>query len=135
MSRTDVLLRGMALKDAVEKTSQAKASQDDWRLIFDCINIVEQLAKMKVVQGLDVIEELQDTIVHVMDRQRDTGAKSLRSGELAALRDFAADYATILRGVTQQEYMRAQAAVEDRIRRILSSETIPASVRVVEATA
>ncbi len=51
----------------------------------------------------------------------------------AALQDFAADYASILGGVTQQQYMLAQRGVEDRIRRILSGERIPASVRVVEA--
>ena len=135
MSRADVIKRGMGLHDAVGKTAKATATQDDWRLIFDCVNIVEQLARMKIVAGLDVLEALQTQVVGVMDRQRDTGTKSLRSCELAALRDFAADYTTILRGVTQQQYMQAQRAVEDRIRRILSSETIPASVRIVEAVA
>ena len=135
MSRSDVLKRGMNLADAVEKASRGHAGQEDWRLIFDCVNIVEQLARMKIVAVLDVLEALQAQIVGIMDRQRETGTKALRAVELGALRDFAADYTTVLRGVTQQQYMTAQRAVEDRIRRVLSSETIPASVRVIEAVA
>lgn len=133
MSREDVIRRGMDLSEAVQRASQGKASKEDWRLIFDCINVIEQLARMKVLQGLDVLEELQATVMQIMDRQRDTGTKALRATELTALRDFAADYTTVLRGVTQQQYMNAQRAVEDRIRRMLASERIPASVHVVEA--
>jgi hypothetical protein len=133
MSRSDVLKRGMNLSDAVEKASRAQATKEDWRLIFDCINIIEQLARMKVLAGLDVLEALQATVMGIMDRQRSAGTKALRAAELADLRGFAADYTTVLRGVTQQQYMTAQRAVEDRIRRLLSSETIPASLHVVEA--
>lgn len=132
MSRQDVLMRGLNLADAVQRTSTGTATKEDWRLVFDCINVVEQLARMKVVQGLDVLEQLQATVVQIMDRQRDTGTKALRASELAELRGFAADYTEILRGVTQQQYMQAQRAVEDRIRRVLSGERIAASVRVVE---
>jgi len=135
LSKDDVIKRGMNLRDAVERASRAQATKDDWRLIFDCINVIEQLARMKVVQGLDVLEALQATVLQIMDRQRSAGIKALRSSELADLRGFAADYATVLSGVTQQQYMNAQRAVEDRIRRLLSSETIPASVHVVEAVA
>ena len=133
MSRDDTLVRSMALRDAVEKASKGAATRDDWRLIFDCINLVDQLARMRVLQGLDVLEALQETVMQVMDRQRDTGTKALRAQELAALRDFAADYATVLRSVTRQQYAQAQRAVEDRIRRMLSSETIPESARVAVA--
>lgn len=133
MSKADVIQRASNLRDAVEAASRGQADKAAWRLVFDCINVVEQLARMKVVQGLDVIEELQATVAGVMDRQRETGTRALRASELAALRNFAADYTAILSGVTQQQYMQAQKGVEDRIRRILSGERIPASLRVVEA--
>ena len=133
LSVTDTIKRAQNLHDAIERASRAEASQDDWRLIFDAINIIEQLCRMRVLEGLDVLEGLQETVVSIMDRAKKTGTKALRASELAALREFRADYATVLRGVTQQQYFRAQAAVEDRIRRVLSGERIPASVRVVEA--
>lgn len=133
MSKTDVIKRATVLRDAVECAAKGVALQGDWRLIFDCINVTEELARMKVVQGQDVIEALQNTIADLMDRQKATGTKALRASELAALRDFAADYAEIMSGVTQQQYMTAQRGVEDRIRRILSTESIPASLRVVTA--
>lgn len=132
LSKTDVIQRAGNLRDAVERTSRAQASTADWRLIVDCINVVEALAKAKIVQGMDVLEDLQQIVADVMDRQRDTGANALRAGELAALRDFAADYASVISGVTQNQYMTAQRSVEDRIRRILSGERIPASTRVIE---
>jgi hypothetical protein len=133
MSKTDALTRADRLAQCVEKASRAEASLNDWRHLFDCVNITEELCKAKVAQGLEVIEALQVVIADIHDRHKATGTRSLRAAELAALRDFAADYAAIISGVTQQQYMQAQCKVEDRVRRILSGERIPASVRVVEA--
>jgi hypothetical protein len=133
LSRDDVLIRAESLHSKVELIAQGKATQDDWRWVFDCINAVEELCRMKIAQGLDVVESLQEVMAEVLDRQKATGTKALRASELAALRDFAADYTEILSGVTQQQYMTAQRRVEDRIRRVLSGERIPASWKVVEA--
>jgi len=133
LSRDDVLIRADNLRAKVELIAQGKATQDDWRWVFDCINAVEELCRMKIAQGLDVVESLQEVMAEVLDRQKATGTKALRASELAALRDFAADYTEILSGVTQQQYMTAQRRVEDRIRRVLSGERIPASWKVVEA--
>lgn len=133
LSRDDVLIRADNLRAKVELVAQGKATQDDWRWIFDCLNAVEELCLMKIAQGLDVVESLQEVMAEVLDRQKATGTKALRASELAALRDFAADYTEILSGVTQQQYMTAQRRVEDRIRRVLSGERIPASWKVVEA--
>jgi hypothetical protein len=133
LSRDDVLIRADNLRAKVELVAQGKATQDDWRWIFDCLNAVEELCLMKIARGLEVVESVQELMAEVLDRQKTTGTKALRASELAALRDFAADYTAILSGVTQQQYMTAQRRVEDRIRRVLSGEKIPASWKVVEA--
>ena len=133
LSRNDVLLRAERLKLAVDQACMGQATPADWRQVFDAVNMTEQLIRMRVAQGREVVEGLQEAIEAIHDRQRDTGTKGLKADERAMLRDFAADYASILGGVTQQQYMLAQRGVEDRIRRILSGERIPASVRVVEA--
>ena len=132
LSPIDVTRRAFRLRECVELAAKGQALQDDWRHVFDCINVVEQLARMKVVKGLDVLEALQDVVEGIHERHKATGTRALRFDELAALRDFSADYASVISGVTQQQYMTAQRGVEDRIRRILSGERIPASLRVVE---
>ena len=133
MSTTDALKRAEALKLQVEEACGGRASLADWRGIFDAVNMAEEWMRMKVAAGIDVISDLQSMIEALMTRQRETGSRALYAGEKAALRDFAADYAGLLSGVTQQQYMNAQRGVEDRIRRILSGERIPASIRIVEA--
>lgn len=133
LSREDVLLRASRLRLAVDQACMGQATPADWRQVFDCVNLAEQLIRIRLCAGQDVVEGLQEFIESIHDRQRATGARALHHDERASLRDFAADYATILGGVTQQQYMLAQRGVEDRIRRILSGERIPASVRVVEA--
>lgn len=133
LSRDDVLRRAMRLRLAVDEACIGRATPDDWRQVFDAVNMAEQLIRMKLCAGREVVEGLQETIEAIHDRQRTTGTKALHQAERAMLQSFAVDYADILGGVTQQQYMLAQRGVEDRIRRILSGERIPASVRVVEA--
>lgn len=134
LPKDDALLRAERLRFAVDDACQGKCDTKGWRLIFDCVNLAEQLCKMRAVHGIEVIDAMQDTISIIFDRQQQQGTRALYPAEIAALRDFAADYAGILSGVTMSEYMNAQRGVEDRIRRILSGERIPASVRVLEAT-
>lgn len=133
LSRTDVLIRAERVRLAVDQACMGQATPADWRQVFDAVNMAEQFIRMKIAQGKEMVDGLQDTIEAIHDRQRATGTKALHADERAILRDFAADYATILSGVTQQQYMQAQRGVEDRVRRILSGERIPASVRVLEA--
>ena len=133
LSRTDVLIRAERVRLAVDQACMGQATPADWRQVFDAVNMDEQFIRAKVCEGREVVEGLQETIEAIHDRQRATGTKALHQAERDMLKDFAADYAGILSGVTQQQYMQAQRAVEDRVRRILSGERIPASVRVLEA--
>ena len=135
LTTTDVLLRAERVRLAVDQVCIGAAKVEDWRQVFDAVNMAEQLIRSKLADGRDVVDDLQEAIVAIMDRQRGTPSRALRQAEKDALRDFAADYAGLLSGVTQQQYMMAQRGVEDRIRRILSGERIQASMRIVEATA
>ena len=133
LTTTDVLLRAERVRMAVDQACIGAATNDDWRQIFDAVNMAEQMIRAKLAAGRDVVDDLQEAIVAILDRQRGTPSRALHQAEKDALRDFAADYAGLLSGVTQQQYMTAQRGVEDRIRRILSGEHIPASIRIVEA--
>ena len=132
MSTTDALVRAQALHAQVEAACGGRATPADWRGIFDAVNMAEQWMRMKVAAGIDIIESLQVTIESLIARQRETGSKALHQAEKNALMGFSADYAGLLSGVTQQQYLIAQRGVEDRIRRILSGERISVSTRVVE---
>ena len=133
LSRTDVMARASRVHDACKAIITGKATRDDWTHLADCVNIIEELGRMRLVAGQDVVESTQDVIVGILDRKRDTGSLALYAIEVCVLQGFAADYSTILNGITQSEYMTAQQRVEDRIRRVLSGERIPASTRVVMA--
>lgn len=133
LSTTDALRRAQALHDHVAEICAGRASDADWRGLFDAVNMAEQLISMRVASGREAVNELQQQVIAICDRQRETLTRALYPAEVLALRDFAADYAGLLSGVTQQQYLRAQLRVEDRIRRVLSGERIPASVRVVDA--
>lgn len=135
LSTTDALLRAERVRLAVDDACGGRADVTAWRTIFDAVNMAEQLIRMKSAAGRDVVESLQDTIAVIVDRQTTEGTRALHQVEMAALRGFAADYAGLLSGVTQREYMVAQRGVEDRVRRILSGERIPVSVRVIEMQA
>lgn len=133
LSKDDALVRAARVHDACTAIVTGKASRDDWTHLADCVNIVEELGRMRLVAGQDVIESTQDVIVGILDRRRETGSLALYAAEVAVLQGFATDYSAVLCGITQSEYMQAQQRVEDRIRRVLSGERLPASTRVVVA--
>lgn len=135
LSTDDALLRAERVRGAVDAACTGRASQQSWRLLFDAVNVAEQLVRAKRATGRDAVDSLQDTIAVIVDRERTDGTRALHAAEIAALRGFAADYAGLLSGLTQQQYMQARAGVEDRIRRILSGEKLPASIRVIESSA
>ena len=127
LSVSDALVRAERVRLAVEDAAQGKATVSQWRDIFDAVNMSEAWMRARVATGLDMIEALQQSIETIMDRQKATKTTALYAHELAALRDFAADYAGLLQGVTHQEYYQAQTMVENRTRRILAGEKIGAS--------
>lgn len=133
LSRDDALQRAEQLSISVLYASRGTATTDDWRHVFDAINMAEAWVQMGVASdATGAIAALQDVVVAIMDRARATGTRALRAPELAALRDFAATYADLLVGVTHSEYFQAQERVEQRVRRVLAGEVM-ACARVIEA--
>lgn len=131
ISATDALKRAAPVALAVEDVAKGRATTDSWRDIFDAVNIAEELIRAKVAAGS--IEDVQRVMVAILDRARATGVKAARASELAELRGFAADYATILSGATNQQFALAANAVSERIRRVMSSKRLPDDLVVVEA--
>jgi hypothetical protein len=132
LSAVDVRQRALPVLVAVDAISRGEANTENWRAVFDALNMAEQWAHMRVAQDDGAVSQMQQAIVDVLDRQRETGAKALRHDELATLRAFAVDYEALLAGVTHSEYFHAQQRVEERIRRVLAGER-PPDARVIEA--
>ena len=133
LSENDRLQRTNRIAAAVEVACMGAATRDHWALIVDSLNMAEMFARHKVAAGLDAIYAMQETVETILDRQKATGQKALRREEQEDLRAFAEAYAELLAGVTHRQYFQAQEAAENRARRILAGERIPAG-RVLEVT-
>ena len=131
LSEQDRLERTNRLAAAVEVACMGQAGQPQWALIVDSLNMAEMFARHKVAAGLDAIYAMQETVEAILIRQKETGTKALKANEQADLRAYAEAYAELLAGVTHRQYFMAQQSAENRARRILAGERIPAG-RVLE---
>ena len=131
LSEQDRLERTNRLATAIEVACMGCAERQHCALIVDSLNMAEMFARHKVAAGMEAIEELQVVVETILNRQRDTGAKALRRDEQESLRAYAEAYTELLAGVTHRQYFLAQQAAENRARRILAGERVPAG-RVIE---
>jgi hypothetical protein len=135
LSEADRLERANRLAAAVEVACMGAAERPQWALIVDALNMAEMFARQRVGVGRDalpLIEGLQTTVETILDRRK-AGSKALHASERDDLRAFAEAYADLLGTVTHRQYFEAQEAAENRARRILAGEKIPAG-RVVEVS-
>ncbi len=132
LSTDDQLRWAQDVDAAVTLVARGKATKTDWEIIFDAVNLVEQLVRMR--RGRDeggLVDAAQEACMAILDRQRDTGSLAVRAAELAALQDLCAGFATLLNGITQAERFQAGERVERRVRHALAGG-MPAA-RVVQA--
>jgi hypothetical protein len=133
MTFQDASRRAIGLCLAVDEARQGRQSAAHWREIFDAINITNELVRSRVAQDpAGNIAALEKMAVDIMARFNTSGSAALRFDELRSLREFAADYAALLQGVTMGEYFNACAKVENRTARVLSGERMQGA-RVVQA--
>lgn len=133
MTTHDTSRRAIAVGLAVEDAAKGLRGMAHWREIFDAINITGELVRAGVAQDpAGNIAHLEAMAVAMMERFKALGSATLYAGELQQLREFAADYAGLLQGVSNGEFFNACAKVEARVRRVLSGEVMPC-VSVVEA--
>ena len=121
LTREDAILLSMPVHLAVDAIRSGTASQDDWRTVTMAINVTEEMIRMKVARDEDgAIEALQEKISNAYHRIRATKSPTLWGDEVRALLDFAATYADLLSGVTNNELFRAQDRTHQRMIRVLS---------------
>lgn len=121
ISRDDQTVWALALDDAVRAVARGQATQAHWREIFDSVNLVEELVRMRRAQDPDgLVQAAQDACVAMLDRQRATGTRAARASELAALDALRAGWVTLMGGITQSERFQAGEAVARRVRAALA---------------
>lgn len=81
LSKSDQASRAMKVHLAVDAIRRGEASTDEWRDVFDALNMVEAFAGMpSVMQGAsEFVQHQQETIVAILDRQKATGSKALKA--------------------------------------------------------
>ena len=131
LSETDRLERANRIGAAVEVACMGAAEHKHWALIVDALNMAEMFARHRVAHGMAVIEAVQTTVETILDRRKESGSKALHQHERDELRYFVDAYGELLKTVTHRQYFEAQEAAENRARRILAGERIPAG-RVLE---
>jgi hypothetical protein len=105
----------------VRAVARGQASQAQWREIFDAVNLVEELVRMRKAHDPGrIVQAAQDACEAILDRQRATGVRAARAAELAALHALRAGWVELMSGITQAERFAAGEAVQHRVRRALA---------------
>lgn len=135
LSKTDQLTRLAKLDAAVVSILRTGGQIDDWREVFDTLNMVEAFAGMPAVMrhARPFVQSTQEAIVSALDRQKATGAKALKADEAQHLRDLQGVWAELLAVVSMQQYYQAEQRVRRRIVQVLRSSKPEPGVHVVEA--
>lgn len=134
LSIDDQTIWALQIADAITAVATAQAGEVHWRCIFDSVNLVEQLVRMRLARDTDgLVAAAQEACVAILDRQRDTGKRAVRAAELEALRALQAAWVTLMGNITQSERFQAAEAVQRRVNAALAG-SMPGA-RVVTAPA
>ena len=134
LTRDDRTVWALQMHDALDAVAKGKAQRQQWGVIFDAVNLAEELTRMGLASDPDgVIREAQDACAEIIRRQQATGTRAVRAGELAALRCLEVAMIDILAAVTHSERLRAEERIRARTReaqagRIPGAEVIDPAV-------
>jgi hypothetical protein len=120
------------LNDVYLRLAQAQASEQDWRTVFDAVNILEQLATWRHVRDpLGVVKAAQEVCARVMERTNNTGVRTLYAAELQAISAVIALWMDEMPRVPKGVAAQAAARVNMMTQQALSGNA-PKGARLVE---
>ena len=133
LGRDDRTIWALQMRDALEAVARGKAQRQHWGVIFDSVNLAEELCRMRLASDPDgVIAGAQAACAEIIQRQQTTGTRAVRAGELAALRCLEVAMIDILATVTHSERFRAEETIRARTR-AAQAGGIPGAV-VIDST-
>lgn len=119
LSKDDLLQMSLKPSLALDAITVGNDTTEDWRCLFECNNLFEQLIKKGHAQDpQDMVGDTQQAIVSILERRK-TGNKALYAGELKALRDFCANYSMVIETLTNQELFVAFDAMLKNLERVI----------------
>lgn len=121
-----------ALNEVYERVAQARASQEDWRSLLDCANILEQLVRWRQVQDLHgAVPAAIEVFKLAIARVNDTGKRTLYASELQAIRAMTnlwdREMPRVPRGTAAQAAARVKVLTEQAL-----AGNAPKCVQVIE---
>jgi hypothetical protein len=132
LSKDDRTVWALEMRGALDAVREARATRQQWEVIFHNVNLAEQLVEMRLASDpAGVISDAQDACATIIQRQQTTGTRAARAAELNALRDFESSMIDILANITHAERFRAEERIRSKMRNALTGR-IPGVV-VVEA--
>lgn len=124
LTRMHLALQAMERGDA--------PTADDWRLIADAYNLVEQLAIMGLAQDAGLLPEAQREIAIAGARHVDEGKPLRLSGNgIAVCRELLATWQAALAELPERDIVRAHAQTERRMHRLYVDPRVSRSRVVV----
>lgn len=119
LSVDDVLRFVFPVDIAVKNARDGTIDKQGWQSIFDAINMLEALIRMRVAHDEDqMIYDWQQAIIEILNRTRETGVKALEPEEVEMLMELRAVYADVLAGITHSQYYNALETVHRRLVRV-----------------
>lgn len=121
LSQDDQTVWALEMDAAITAVARGKAKTEEWKVIFDSVNLVEALVRMRRARDPGgLVDAAQEACVAILDRQRDTGSKAVHAAELAALHDLRAGWVTLMSGITQADRFQAGELVQRKVHHALA---------------
>lgn len=116
------LKRGLEVRMAVDAVTSGQADREAWALVFDMINLIEELCSdPAVAQGAEeFVAALQAAMVRMVERQQE-GGFSVSADDVALLNEAVALFVELLGRVTYGQVIKAQGDVVHRLRERLAA--------------
>ncbi|AKJ28786.1 hypothetical protein [Caldimonas brevitalea] len=115
MSTTAAIKRAAALDDAVTAIVRGQDITSCWEVLFEAAGIVAQLCARGIAEDRDQMLEDLNGVFGAVRARRAPGVAALYPAEVALLRDFVADYATVLSGTTEQQFLGAKTRTHMKV--------------------
>lgn len=136
MSEREAAARIAPFTAAVDRIVAASESQDDWRKMFDCVNLVEALFIGRVSgdrhhEWREYVDGFHVSIEALLERREQNATSAATPQEAKALRNAVETLHEMLRAVTFSALAKAEAYVVRRIQEAMRDKRFHPGVTLV----
>lgn len=139
MSESEAAARIAPFTEAVNRIVGATESQDDWRKIFDCVNLIEALFMGRVSgdrphEWREYVGTFHAAIEALLERREQDASSAATPQEAKALRNAVETLSDMLRAVTYSAVAKAEGYVVRRIQEALRDKRFHPGVTLVSGS-